>query len=62
MTKQIPLPKRLFIRFVIWDKLTNLTQKLYRKVNWKRELVEIAIHNHMNEQLKREFVSYPPKK
>jgi len=61
MTKRIPIPARLFISFIIWDKLTKFTQKIYRKVNWRRELVDIAIHNHMNEQLTKMGL-YPPKK
>ena len=61
MSKTVSIPASLFIRFIIWDKLSKLTQKLYRKVNWRRELVDIAIHNHMNQQLRKE-ISYPPSK
>ena len=64
---QVSIPARFFIRFVIWSRLTRLTQKLYRKVNWRLELVDIAIHNHMNQQFRnnqqlKDGVSYPPKK
>lgn len=65
---RIKIPARMFISFFIWSKLAKFTYKIYRKVLWRQERVDIAIHNHMNQQFRtnqqqlRDEVSYPPRR
>jgi hypothetical protein len=65
---RMKIPARMFISFFIWSKLAKFTYKIYRKFLWKQERVDIAIHNHMNQQFRSNQqrlqgeVSYPPKK